>query len=308
MKKYYFLKLGKQHAHAAECFAEGFIGIDTGIPQDVSADLSDDWYRFGDLYRPVFLDLHPGYTKIGAGLAAGALWTFGMGVHEGDVVLCNDWEGNYRFAEEIAPYQYVKGTFLPHRRKVRWTGKSISREVMSESLLRTLSFPGTICAIPQHQDEIERLMVSDQVPVLTTNDENILDPAAFAMERHLEDFLVQNWAQTDLGKEYNIYEMDGALVGQQYQTDTGPLDILAVKKDKSELLVVELKKGRASDVVVGQILRYMGYVQAELAETGQSVRGVIIALDEDQRIRRALAVTPSIEFYRYQVSFRLVKS
>jgi restriction system protein len=74
------------------------------------------------------------------------------------------------------------------------------------------------------------------------------------------------------------------------------------------LLVVELKKGRASDIVVGQVLRYMGYVQEELAETGQSVSGVIIALDDDQRIRRALAVAPSINFYRYQISFKLLKS
>ena len=32
------------------------------------------------------------------------------------------------------------------------------------------------------------------------------------------------------------------------------------KKDKKTLLVVELKKGRVSDNVVGQIQRYMGYV------------------------------------------------
>jgi len=70
---------------------------------------------------------------------------------------------------------------------------------------------------------------------------------------------------------------------------------------------VELKKGRASDVVVGQTLRYMGYVQEELAEEGQSVKGVIIALEDDQRIRRALAVVPSIVFYRYQISFKLMK-
>ena len=74
------------------------------------------------------------------------------------------------------------------------------------------------------------------------------------MEKHLEDFLVMNWAQTDLGKTFDIYEEDGESVGQQYQTDTGPLDILAVSMDKSQLLVVELKKGRASDVVVGQTL------------------------------------------------------
>jgi len=73
------------------------------------------------------------------------------------------------------------------------------------------------------------------------------------------------------------------------------------------LLVVELKKGRASDAVVGQVLRYMGYVQEELAETGQTVTGVIIALEDDQRIRRALAVAPSIAFYRCQMSFKLLK-
>jgi len=72
--------------------------------------------------------------------------------------------------------------------------------------------------------------------------------------------------------------------------------------------VVDLKRGRASDSVVGQIQRYMGYVAQDLAETGQSVRGVIIALDDDVRIRRALAVAPGIDIYRYEISFRLKKA
>ena len=118
--------------------------------------------------------------------------------------------------------------------------------------------------------------------------------------------LSKTGAHTELGKEYDIYENDGEK-GQQYQTDTGPLDILAISRNKKRLLVVELKKGRASDVVVGQTLRYMGYVQEVLAEPNQSVEGAIIALEDDQRIRRALAMVPSIQFYRYQVSFRLVK-
>ena len=41
------------------------------------------------------------------------------------------------------------------------------------------------------------------------------------MEQHLEDFLVQNWAQTELGKEYDVYSEEGERVGQQYLTDTG---------------------------------------------------------------------------------------
>ena len=77
-------------------------------------------------------------------------------------------------------------------------------------------------------------------------------------------------------------------------------------KDRQTLLVVELKRGRASDVVVGQIQRYMGYVLAELATEEQIVRGAIIALEDDLKLRRALSVTTNIDFYRYQVSFKLL--
>ena len=43
-------------------------------------------------------------------------------------------------------------------------------------------------------------------------------------------------------------------------------------------------------------------------KASQSVRGVIIALEDDTRIRRALAMTPDISFYRYEVSFKLIKT
>jgi len=179
---------------------------------------------------------------------------------------------------------------------------------MSEALRNSTGSIGTISNVTGYHDEIEKLIGGLPVPTVVSTDETVEDPVAFVMEKHLEDFLVQNWPQTDLGKEYDIYQEEGEQVGQQYPTDTGTVDILAISKDKKRLLVVELKKGRASDVVVGQILRYMGYAQEELAEEGQTVKGVIIALEDDQRIRRALAVVPSIDFYRYQVSFKLVKA
>ena len=51
----------------------------------------------------------------------------------------------------------------------------------------------------------------------------------------------------------------------------------------------------------------MGYVKDELLEANQTVRGVIIALEDDKRIRRALSVTTGIEFYRYEINFNLKK-
>jgi len=70
-------------------------------------------------------------------------------------------------------------------------------------------------------------------------------------------------------------------------------------------LVVELKKGRVSDNVLGQIQRYMGYVKEDLAEENQDVKGIIIGADDDLRIKRALSVTSNIEFFKYQVKFKL---
>ena len=85
------------------------------------------------------------------------------------------------------------------------------------------------------------------------------------------------------------------------------MDVLAISKDKSELLVVELQKGRASNVVVGQIQRYMGFARYELAEVNQTVKGVIIGPESDLRLRRALSVIPNIKFYRYEVNFKLIQ-
>lgn len=307
MKNYYRIMLGKQSIHAATCFAENFIGADYQITQDLTPDLPDDWRVFNRKFIPIFLAGHPDKTKIGAGLASGSLWTVSKGINKGDVVLCPDGSGSYRAGEVSGDYFYVPGGVLPHRRPVNWLGKSIDRADMSPPLKNSTGSIGTVSNITQHRDEIERLIGSGSGPTLISTDETVEDPAAFALEKHLEDFLVQNWAQTDLGKEYDIYEEEGNKVGQQYATDTGPMDILAISKDKKKLLVVELKKGRASDVVVGQALRYMGYVQEELAEADQAVRGVIIALEDDQKIRRALAVVPNIDFYRYQINFKLLK-
>jgi restriction system protein len=307
MKNYYRVMLGKKSIHAEECLAGNFIGADFGINQDLTRKLPDEWREFNKEFIPIFLNNHPDKTKIGAGLACGMLWTISKGIKIGDIVLCPDGGGRLRVGEVCGDYFYLSGSILPHRRTVHWFDQAIDRIDMSVALKNSAGSIGTVSNISKHGEEIEKLLGGISAQVIFSTDETVEDPSSFVMEKHLEDFLVQNWSQTELGKEYDIYEEEGECVGQQYPTDTGPLDILAISKDKNKLLVVELKKGRASDAVVGQTLRYMGYVQEELAEIGQQVIGVIIASEDDQKIRRALMASPTISFYRYQISFKLLK-
>ena len=176
---------------------------------------------------------------------------------------------------------------------------------MSKALQGSTGSGLTHCNLIDYAEEIEQLIGGNKAPTIVSNDKTIEDPTEFALEKHLEDFLVKNWKNTTLGKEYDIYELDGLSVGQQFQSDTGPLDILAISKDRNTFLVVELKKGRVSDNVVGQIQRYMGYVKEDLAEPHQEVKGIIIGSEDDLKIRRALSVTTNIEFYKYKVNFKL---
>ena len=132
------------------------------------------------------------------------------------------------------------------------------------------------------------------------------DQSSFAMEKHLEEFLISNWEKTDLGKRYDLIVQDGDMVSQQYRTDIGRIDILAQHKRSKDYVVIELKKGRSSDIVVGQILRYIGWVQKHLAGK-KRVKGVIIALEDDEQLRYALSPLKNlITFYRYKVQFHLV--
>ncbi|WP_028456295.1 endonuclease NucS domain-containing protein [Chitinilyticum litopenaei] len=307
MKNYYRLMLGKGSIHAADCFAGNFIGADFDLHFDLQPHLGEDWRVFNHQFVPQWQALNPGKSKVAAGLACGALWTVAKGIRSGDVLLCPDGLGAYRVAEVLGDYQYVPGGVLPHRRAVRWFAE-IARSDMSDALRNSCGSIGTVSTISKYASELESLLSTQAAPTLLSTDPEVEDPASFALEKHLEEFLVANWAQTELGQGYDIYSEDGELIGQQYPSDTGPMDILAISKDKQELLVVELKKGRASDAVVGQVLRYMGYVMSELAEPTQRVRGAIIALEDDPRLRRALTAVPNVDFYRYQISFKLVKS
>lgn len=300
--------LGQKSKHAEQCFADGVIGAGWFSELDLNGHLPEEWRSFNKTFVPQYLAKHPDKTKVSAGLACGQLWTVCKGIQRGDIVLCPDGAGTYRVGRVTGDYIYTEGANLPHRRPVEWL-TTIPRQSMSDSLRNSTGSIGTVCNITPYAEELEMLIGSESTPVTTlvASNPEIEDPVAFAMEKHLEDFLVKNWGGTSLAKEFDIFQEDGEMIGQQYMTDVGPIDLLAVSKDKTKLLVIELKRGRASDVVVGQVLRYMGYIKEQVAESSQSIEGCIIALEDDKKLRYALSAVPNIKFFRYEISFKLIQ-
>lgn len=305
MKKYFRVFLGSGGEHFKECVEKGFIGIHYGFETSLTPYLAETWPESRGKIKPIYNQFNPGKSPVGAGLSCGALWTFGRGMQRGDLIFCPDGNGNYFTAEISGDYKYVANSFFPHQREVTWQKATFPRSDMSDDLKRSTGATLTIIDVTKFAEEVVALTGGQTKPTIFSSDEIVEDPSAFVLEKHLEDFLVYNWAQTELAKKYDLVTDEGVIVAQQYASDTGPIDILAISKDKKEYLVIELKKGKTSDVVVGQTLRYMGFVKNELAVNGETVRGAVIALEDDLRLRNALSMVPAIDFYRYQIDFKL---
>ena len=86
-------------------------------------------------------------------------------------------------------------------------------------------------------------------------------------EKLLEDALEKNPSSLEHGLKL-------IRNGRQYPTDVSNVDLLMQDKD-NHYVVVELKKGKTEDDVVGQTLRYMGWVRQNLSKP-KTVKGIIV--------------------------------
>jgi len=127
----------------------------------------------------------------------------------------------------------------------------------------------------------------------------------FVLEKYLEEFIVSNFDRIFEGKLV-LFTDDEGNVTQQYSTDVGKIDILAKEPQTDSFVVIELKKGRESDKVVGQTLRYMGWVKENLCTDNQQVKAIIICKEADIKLTYALKMTDNVELKHYSVDFKLI--
>ena len=127
------------------------------------------------------------------------------------------------------------------------------------------------------------------------------ESSEFAYEHDLRDYLARNLQLIEPGLK--LYE-DQGVTGVEFPVGGRFIDILAVDK-AGNYLVVELKVSKGYDRVVGQLLRYMGWIEEHQADPGQTVRGVIIAKEIPQDLRLACKRVPDIRLFEYSLSVSL---
>lgn len=111
--------------------------------------------------------------------------------------------------------------------------------------------------------------------------------------RNVDDLIIDKLYERDIELYYinNLHEIDSNLkilekpvYGRQYPTHIGPIDILCIDIKTDEYVVIELKRGHTNDEVVGQVLRYMGWVYMNLEKSNKKVRGIIVGKEFSENV------------------------
>ena len=129
----------------------------------------------------------------------------------------------------------------------------------------------------------------------------------FGLERHLHEFLRDNWNSIEfLKNDWAIYSEPGdEEAGYEYPCDVGRIDLLAKHKQEGRWLVIELKRGQSTDQTIGQLSRYIGWVKQHLAGKDELVQGMIISRQVDSALQYAVQAVPNVDLQLYEVEFRL---
>lgn len=136
------------------------------------------------------------------------------------------------------------------------------------------------------------------------NDKDEIDTESsqeFAYEKDLKNYLSKNLNLIETGLK--LYEDEG-INGIEFDAGGRFIDILAMDKDDN-YVVIELKVSKGYDKVVGQILRYIGWIKNNLSESDKIVRGIIIARSISDDLKIACSQLDMVKLFEYNLSVTL---
>lgn len=163
----------------------------------------------------------------------------------------------------------------------------LSTEIKSGST-NDLENPGNV--FNEQNTSINPYYVRNAGPELDSEEGS--EELRFGLEKDLQKALRANIQQLEQG----LRIIDD---GVERTVESGRIDITA-EDSNGQVVVIELKAGRAELASIAQLLSYMGGLNMNL---GQTIRGVIVASDFHPRLVAAARAVPNISLVAYSFQF-----
>lgn len=206
---------------------------------------------------------------------------------------------NNRMADLLAIFKYTaedEQNNLPNPTNIPING-NIRNNISSysDAIRRYLRYRSSAPNICLQDVEINEYL--DQPKLENISSEKKIDDeeyGEFELERSMQIEIRRNITAIQKGLEI----IDN---GVERNVDSGRIDITARTANQNDVVVIELKKGRAGQRAIAQILSYMGDIVLE--EPTKEVRGILIASEFDDKAIAAARVIPTLKLVSYAVLF-----
>ncbi len=258
------------------CFSNYGVGSYPGTEWDISTIIKSKQYYFNETERNR-QNISSGDVVIFREYSSGFWGTCQI---TGEWVKDEEAEGKYQ----------VKAGWFPIDKIERWD-VLLPYEVIRSELSNQ-----------DHRSRIIQLKVTDFSSVALAHKvyKNLgygsTDGQFFLLESGLEEAVKFNLSQLDL-----VLADDPIQQQCNMGVGVGRSDLIC--RDKSDnYVVLELKATHSSDEVVGQILRYMGYVDENWAKKeDKQVTGIILTPSFDEQLRLAVTQVNKIKVLRFRI-------
>ncbi len=151
----------------------------------------------------------------------------------------------------------------------------------------------------------EKLPTEDVAKITGTPDTKALGVEDEEREIITGGFTLEAELERQISSNPEIIESGLRIIGRQYRTNVGVIDILAEDR-KGTKVVIELKSGYADIGTISQILKYMSAIRRE-ESSATDVRGIIIAHDFDDSLVDSVKsfLKDKIRLMNYEVKITL---
>ncbi len=190
--------------------------------------------------------------------------------------------------------RHVECALIDEQAFAELAGSPVARARLAQLLGRKLREAG---AVAEELAKLETLMCLGSGDELVPAEPET--PESPLLESAIEEHLVENWARSPFAQRGVAFH------DRQVPIPTGIVDVLGWQPSERMWWVVELKRGRAADHVVGQLLRYTGWLRREYCRPREDVRGVILAREATHKLDYALSEVPHAELWTFDERLRI---
>jgi tetratricopeptide (TPR) repeat protein len=218
-------------------------------------------------------------------------------------------DGNYPYRNKLRILKKLRR----YEQAIEFINDCVQKKKLGKSYIKEIHELQTLlnskdAIIDQPNDTEDKESINEEINEYIANNEtkrpkDVSKRVPLSSERILEEEIEAKILKGELvfGKRLKMYDTDKGYGRQLILPGVGRIDLLAQDINGNDFYIIELKRGKSEDEVIGQTARYMSWVKQNLAKGTENIFGIICVNHVSEKLRLSAQAVPNISLFEYGV-------